>query len=112
MITSKLYFGSLTEAARELTAAEQHGGPIPARFDFSVQEACASCMQNIKPPKKLLRCSACRAVLYCSSEVRNDLCFTNDHFSLKSPLSAQDEPGANLLCPTNQHIKCFVLITR
>lgn len=79
MITSAIYFGSLTEAAKELTAAEKRGGPIPAKFDFSVQQVCASCMRNVRPPKKSLRCSACKAVIYCSSEVQHSIFLANDY---------------------------------
>ncbi|THH32861.1 hypothetical protein EUX98_g1354 [Antrodiella citrinella] len=67
-LTSKQYFGALTSAAQELTLAEKSGLPIPARFDFGTKEVCAYCQQNIEPPKKPLRCSACKAILYCSKE--------------------------------------------
>ncbi|KAF8887265.1 hypothetical protein CPB84DRAFT_1684728 [Gymnopilus junonius] len=67
-LNSEVYFGSLTQAAKDLSAAENRGGPIPAKFDFSVQEVCAACKQNITPPKKILRCAACKAVIYCSKE--------------------------------------------
>lgn len=69
-MNSESYFASLTRAAKELTALEKSGAPIPAKFDFGVQEVCAACMQNIKPPKKALRCSACKAVIFCNAEVR------------------------------------------
>ncbi|KAJ8087268.1 hypothetical protein PM082_006098 [Marasmius tenuissimus] len=65
---SSSYFGMLTNAAQDLVKAEQRGGPIPAKFDFGVKEACAGCKENIEPPKKVLRCAACRSVLYCSAE--------------------------------------------
>lgn len=63
------YFGGLTKAAKDLAAAEKRGGPIPAKFDFGVQVACAGCKQNILEPKKPLRCTACKSVMYCSKEV-------------------------------------------
>ncbi|KDR71612.1 hypothetical protein GALMADRAFT_74898 [Galerina marginata CBS 339.88] len=37
-------------------------------FEFSAGQVCASCKENIVPPKKILRCSACKAVIYCSAE--------------------------------------------
>lgn len=69
-MNSESYFGSLTTAAKELTALEKRGGPIPAKFDFAVEEVCARCMQDIKFPKKIFRCATCKAVIYCSAEVR------------------------------------------
>ncbi len=69
-MNSDFYFLWLTECAQELVAAEKHGGPLDPKFTFPAKEACATCMEPILPPKKVLRCSACKSVLYCSSEVR------------------------------------------
>ncbi|KAF9065207.1 hypothetical protein BDP27DRAFT_71116 [Rhodocollybia butyracea] len=66
---SSMYFGLSTKLAKELVQAEQSGKPIPAgRFDFGVETACAGCKENIMPPKKISRCSACQAALYCSTQ--------------------------------------------
>ena len=63
------YFKSVIRGAKELMAAERRGGPIPAHIDFSVQPVCASCRNAIPETQKPLRCSACKAVLYCSKPV-------------------------------------------
>ena len=70
-ITSELYFGGLTRAAKDLDRLEKAGETVPStgKYDFSVNDACSTCHQNIQGTKKALRCSACKAVLYCSKEV-------------------------------------------
>ncbi|KAJ3887176.1 hypothetical protein GG344DRAFT_56148 [Lentinula edodes] len=42
---------------------------MPASFDFANSQICAWCKQSIEPPKKPLRCSACKAPIYCSAKV-------------------------------------------
>lgn len=69
MSNREISLNSITKVAKELTAIEKRGGSIPSKFDFSVQAVCASCLKDIMPPKKSLRCSRCKAVIYCSSEV-------------------------------------------
>lgn len=110
MMNSEVYFGSFTRAAQELIALENLGGPIPTRFDFAVEEVCASCMQDIKPPKKVFFCDRCKAVIYCSAEVR---CQKNSSHQLiiQISFSAQTEPGV-FLYTNNRPIKCSVQITR
>ncbi|RDB24278.1 Zinc finger MYND domain-containing protein 15 [Hypsizygus marmoreus] len=92
-VSSEVYFGSLTKAAKELAAADKRGGPLPARFDFSVKEVCAACKQNIESPKKILRCSACKAVIYCSLD-----CARRDWSTPSMPNS----PTHKTLCPDNK----------
>lgn len=62
------YFASIRDGAKELMAAEK-AGHVPPDVDFGVQAVCASCKEYIMPPKKALRCTACKSVLYCSKEV-------------------------------------------
>ncbi len=62
------FFGDLTKGAKKLMAAEKKGR-IPDDLDFGVVAVCASCKQNIFPPKKPMRCASCKAVIYCSREV-------------------------------------------
>ncbi|KAK0466135.1 uncharacterized protein EV420DRAFT_1510022, partial [Desarmillaria tabescens] len=62
------FFGDLTKGAKKLMAAEKKGH-IPDDLDFGVMPVCASCKQNIIPPKKPLRCTACKA---CSKQDWNN----------------------------------------
>lgn len=71
-------------------AAEQSGGTILTNLNFSVQDVCASCLQLITPPKKTLRCSVCKAALYCSEEV----CNKESHLHLLK--------NANMICPVSK----------
>ena len=64
----KQYYAGLTDAAKDLVAQEKRGS-VSADVDFGVMPACAYCHENIEPPKKVMRCAACKAVLYCSKEV-------------------------------------------
>ncbi|KAG5647149.1 hypothetical protein DXG03_001104 [Asterophora parasitica] len=93
MISAEAYFGGLTLAGKELTAAEKRGGPLPPKFDFGVKEVCASCKENVMPPKKILRCSACKAVIYCSMN-----CAKRDW----SYPSVPNAPTHKMLCPDNK----------
>ena len=69
-MNNQSYFNMITKFAKELTDAEKRGGPLPDMFKrLKTQDACATCLQNILPPKKALRCSACKAVIYCSAAV-------------------------------------------
>ncbi|KAK0481346.1 hypothetical protein IW261DRAFT_1470377 [Armillaria novae-zelandiae] len=65
------FFGDLTKGAKKLMAAEKKGR-ISDDLDFGVMPVCASCKQNIFPPKKPMRCAACKAVIYCSKECSKD----------------------------------------
>ncbi|KAF9065209.1 hypothetical protein BDP27DRAFT_1298363 [Rhodocollybia butyracea] len=66
------YFSIPTKLAKELIQAEQSGKPIPAgKFDFGVDAVCAGCREYIMPPKKISRCSACKAIIYCSVQCAN-----------------------------------------
>lgn len=64
-----IYFNKITKGAKDLIKAEQSGKPMPASFDFANSQICAWCKQSIEPPKKPLRCSACKAPIYCSAKV-------------------------------------------
>lgn len=69
-VNSETYYLALKNAAKGLIAAEKRGQvPDTPQFDFGVTECCAACQQPIRPPKKVLRCGACKAVIYCSKEV-------------------------------------------
>ncbi len=70
MSNTEISSSSITKIAKELAAVEKRGGPVPAKFDFSVRVVCALCLEDISPPKKSLRCSRCKAVIYCSADVR------------------------------------------
>ncbi|SJL13376.1 uncharacterized protein ARMOST_16818 [Armillaria ostoyae] len=67
MMENMDFFGDLTKGAKKLMAAEKKGR-IPDDLDFGVVAVCASCKQNILPPKKPMRCASCKAVIYCSKE--------------------------------------------
>ncbi|KAK7472199.1 hypothetical protein VKT23_000321 [Stygiomarasmius scandens] len=66
-LTPQQFYKGLNAAGKDLAACEKRGH-VPAHYDFGVKEACAACQQHIEPPKKPLRCSACKSVLYCSKE--------------------------------------------
>lgn len=70
MINNDLYFSTYINAAKKFVEAEKSGASLE-KFNFSVNEVCAGCLQNIYPPKKVLQCSVCKAALYCSPEVSN-----------------------------------------
>ncbi|KAK7472192.1 hypothetical protein VKT23_000314 [Stygiomarasmius scandens] len=61
------YYFSINALGKDLAACEKRGS-VPSDYDFGVQEVCICCRQSILPPKKPLRCSACKAVLYCSQQ--------------------------------------------
>lgn len=108
MQSSEQYFGGLTNAAKALMLAEKRG-VIPKEMDFGVKEVCAVCKQHIQPPKKVLRCAACKAVIYCSKEVRGyrtSSCTCTNNFQCSrydwnnSP--APGHPNHKELCPQNK----------
>ncbi|KAF9040270.1 hypothetical protein BDZ89DRAFT_944960 [Hymenopellis radicata] len=86
------YFGSLTRGAKSLIEAEKSGRSTE-HLDFGVAAVCASCKQTILPPKKLLRCTACKAIIYCSKE-----CSKQD-WNLGTALKIQTH---KVLCPNNK----------
>ncbi|KAK7059968.1 hypothetical protein R3P38DRAFT_2838772 [Favolaschia claudopus] len=93
------FFGGVTKAGKALAAAEKKGNvPKTKNFDFSVQETCCVCQKNITPPLKVLRCSACRAPIYCGRE-----CATK-HWKYPPPQPPGSIPGPTHkeLCPANK----------
>jgi hypothetical protein len=64
-----------------------HHGELELTRDSlrSVTDECIDCFKLILPPQKSLRCSGCRGVIYCSTEVRsaslNFMRMTNPPFS-------------------------------
>ena len=62
------YFEKTTREAQELVHAEQQPDFKPTDFDFEIPEQCIFCEKVIKG--KPLTCSACKAPIYCSKEVR------------------------------------------
>ncbi|ESK96350.1 hypothetical protein Moror_7136 [Moniliophthora roreri MCA 2997] len=62
-----------TEQAQEIVVAEKMpiGHPLAASIlnqDYSARPICAHCNLFIKPPRKALQCSGCRAIIYCGKE--------------------------------------------
>lgn len=106
-----MYFGVTTKDAKELLRAEQSGKPIPAgKFDFGVDAVCAGCREFIRPPKKILRCSACKAVIYCSGQVCA-ICFymfrLESNFKMYSAQNATGLVHTSLYAPTTRFVHCF-----
>lgn len=108
------YFEGITRGAKRLAAAEKKGGPIPDDLDFSVQEVCVTCNQNIPSSQKPLRCSACKAVLYCSKAVCHELGVRRERYGsyLDLCFSAPYVIGTSLRFLMRLHIKCSVQIIR
>jgi len=70
-MTAAYYYGDLTSKAQELVRLERSGKPFNKEdFDCGCVDTCIQCHQMMMPPKKILRCSRCKGVLYCSKEVR------------------------------------------
>lgn len=57
-------FGELLSSFSDMRRNEAYGATLGG------SEQCAGCKQEIKPPKKVMRCSACKSVTYCSQQVR------------------------------------------
>ncbi|THH29345.1 hypothetical protein EUX98_g4854 [Antrodiella citrinella] len=68
--TSEQYFAQITSVAQALIRAEKSGQAT--RFDFSGIDDCSYCREEIVPPKKSFRCSACKARIYCSVECQKN----------------------------------------
>ncbi|KZW03620.1 hypothetical protein EXIGLDRAFT_664199 [Exidia glandulosa HHB12029] len=96
MLTPEAYFGQLYKGARELKAAEKRG-VVPDSIDFSVQEVCAACKNNITPPTKPKRCAACKSVLYCSLD-----CAKRDW---ATPPAAGAKPHRDLCADNKRHMQ-------
>ena len=86
------WFAFCTQKGQELETALKRGGPIPEEFANGILsksgglellarfsgliiplanlEACAFCRKEIAPPAQVMRCSGCKAVIYCSPSVR------------------------------------------
>lgn len=65
---SGTYFGGITGEAQKLLKAERQPGFNPTDFDFTTVLTCSFCRSYIEGKK--LSCSACKAPIYCSKEVR------------------------------------------
>lgn len=109
MINSKIYYGTVTKAAKALTEAEKRGEPFSS---MPVQAVWASCHEIILPPKG------------CSAAQRAKLLFTAARKYLRPPqiwhivlrsarlCSVQNGTGACPYFPTHQRTKCFAMIIR
>ncbi|KAK7472193.1 hypothetical protein VKT23_000315 [Stygiomarasmius scandens] len=92
------FYASINAIGKNLVECEKRG-VVPPMYRFGAKEVCAGCLQEISPPKKPQRCSACKAVLFCSQECskrawntnvaggpkHKDLCSDNARHMLRLP---------------------------
>ncbi|GJE94315.1 zinc finger MYND domain-containing protein [Phanerochaete sordida] len=92
-LTPEAFFGSIVQKAHMLEQLERSGKPIPENIEFGITHRCAKCDIDIEPPRKIMRCSACKAVVYCSQKC-SSAAWTNPPYD--------GFPPHKVLCPTNK----------
>ena len=81
------YFNDITAKAQDLIAREQKPGFKPTDVDFSTVVACSFCQNHIMGKK--LSCSACKAPIYCSKEVRRGIIASGIYIDIQEMRSVQ-----------------------
>ncbi|KAK7043322.1 zinc finger MYND domain-containing protein 15 [Favolaschia claudopus] len=64
-LSPEIFFGGIVKCAKALIEAEKNGTADTSEYDYSVEATCFVCRQ---PVFKVLRCSACKAIIYCGKE--------------------------------------------